>query len=93
MTLFQELSEFKESQGTVDEKVLSQLIRDTKGVSMLQLPVSVIRYENEEHVDPTTGAIVYTIKVIYNASYSEFKYKYERRSTDCASGTCTFKEV
>ena len=52
MALLQEASEFMESLGTLDEPILTQLLRDTKSLPMIQLPVSIVRYENEEYLDP-----------------------------------------
>ena len=86
------MSEFQESLGTLDEPVLTQLLRDTKSLTMLQLPLAIIKYENEVSVDTVTGAIRYILKIWYEATYQQMKYKYERLNTDEATGTWKVKE-
>lgn len=55
MKLLQEISEFKESLVCLDEQVLSQLIRDSKDLSTLSMPINISRYENEVLVNTQTG--------------------------------------
>jgi hypothetical protein len=49
------LTPFKESLGLIDEKVLSQLELDTKDFDLLRQPALLIKFENEETIDPRSG--------------------------------------
>lgn len=44
----------------------------------MRQPVSLIKYENEETIDPHTGYIVYKVKIWYEGAYDRFLYEYSK---------------
>ena len=70
------MTPFKETTGLIDEKVLTQFSRDSKDFNSMKQPVSLIKFENEETIDPHTGYILYKINIWYEGSYDHFHYEY-----------------
>jgi hypothetical protein len=88
-----EVSIFKESQGGLDEEILSQLIRDLKYLDSLSHPITIFKYENEEMINTTNGEVHYVVRVWYDATFQRMKYTYERIGLNNATGKWKLKKL
>lgn len=53
-------------------------MHDTTDFDTLKKPEKIIKYENEETLDPHTGYTKYAIKVWFEAGEDKFLYEYSK---------------
>jgi hypothetical protein len=76
LPLIEYFTPFKESLGTMDSRVLAQLILDTKDFDLMRQPSNIMKYENEETLEASSGQILYKLRVWYEGLQDRFLYVY-----------------
>lgn len=65
---------------------------DTMDFDLMRQPSSICKYENEETLDPNTGAIIYKVRVWYEGCQDLFLYAYSK-TEDKDDGTYKLQRV